>query len=62
MPYLWTQSIQFRKDGDDDENYNRNRRKGGSKKVFLVFSYHSLFEALVCKQGVRIVAMSHREV
>jgi hypothetical protein len=25
------------KDGGDDENYNRNKRKGGSKKVFWYF-------------------------
>jgi hypothetical protein len=27
-----------RKDGGDDENCNRNRRKGGPKKIFLYFS------------------------
>jgi hypothetical protein len=26
-----------RKDGGDDENYNKNRRKGGPKKVFWYF-------------------------
>jgi hypothetical protein len=31
-------------------------------KRFLVLSYHSSFEALVCKQeGVRIIAMVQRE-
>jgi hypothetical protein len=45
-----------RKDGHDDENCNRNRRKG-----VLVLSYHSSFEVLVCKQGVRIVVMAQRE-
>jgi hypothetical protein len=27
----------------------------------LVLSYYSSFEALVCKQGVRIVVMAQRE-
>jgi hypothetical protein len=30
-------------------------------KRFLVLSYHSSFEALVCKQGVRINVMAQRE-
>jgi hypothetical protein len=34
--------------------------KKGLKGV-LVLSYHYLFEALVCKQGVRIVVMAQRE-
>jgi hypothetical protein len=31
--------VQFnhRKDGDHDKNYNRNRRKGGPKKMFRYF-------------------------
>jgi hypothetical protein len=33
-----------------------------SLKGVLVLSYHSLFQALVYKQGVRIVAMTQREV
>jgi hypothetical protein len=45
-----------RKDGGDDDNYNR--RKGGPKNC-LILSYHSSFEALVCKQkGVRIITMA----
>jgi hypothetical protein len=43
-----TNSI-VRKDGGDDENCNRNRRKGEPKKLF-------------CKQGVKIVAMAQGEV
>jgi hypothetical protein len=34
--------------------------KAGLKYV-LVLSYHSSFEALVCKQGVRIIVMAQRE-
>jgi hypothetical protein len=34
--------------------------KAGQKGI-LVLSYHSSFESLVCKQGVRIVAMAQRE-
>jgi hypothetical protein len=30
-------------------------------KSGLVLFYHSLFEALVCKQGVRIIVMAQRE-
>jgi hypothetical protein len=30
-------------------------------KGLLVFFYHSSFEALVCKQGVRIVVMTQRK-
>jgi hypothetical protein len=43
-----------------DENYNRNRRKGEPKKGVLLLFYHSSFEALVCKQGVKTVAMAQR--
>jgi hypothetical protein len=50
-----------RKDGGDDENCNRNRRKCGPKKGVLVLSYHSSFEVLVCKQGVIILMMAQRE-
>jgi hypothetical protein len=61
MTYLWSQPC--RKDGNDDENYNRNGRKDKPKVVVLILSYHSSFEALVCKQeGIRIVAMIEREV
>jgi hypothetical protein len=35
-------------------------KKVGLKGV-LVLSYHFSFEALVCKQGVRIIAIAQRE-
>jgi hypothetical protein len=60
-PICGLDRFNHRKDGGDDESCNRNRRKGGPKKVFLVLSYHSSFEVLVCKQGVRIVTMAQRE-
>jgi hypothetical protein len=34
--------------------------KTGLKDV-LILSYHSLFEALFCKQGVKIITMAQRE-
>jgi hypothetical protein len=34
--------------------------KAGLKR-FLILSYHPSFEALVCKQGVRINVMAQRE-
>jgi hypothetical protein len=34
--------------------------KTGLKGV-LILSYHSLFEALFCKQGVKIITMAQRE-
>jgi hypothetical protein len=37
MPYLWTRRFNHRKDDGDDMNYNRNRRKGGPKKMFWYF-------------------------
>jgi hypothetical protein len=56
-PICGLDQFNHRKDGGDDDNYNR--RKGGPKKGILVLFYHSSFEALVCKQkGVRIVAMA----
>jgi hypothetical protein len=37
-PICGLDRFNHRKDGDDDENCNRNRRKGGPKKVFSYFS------------------------
>jgi hypothetical protein len=50
-----------RKDGGHNENCNKNKRKRQALKGVLVCSYHSSFKALICKQGVRIVAMAQRE-
>jgi hypothetical protein len=36
-PICGLDRFNHRKDGGDDENYNRNRRKDGSKKVFWYF-------------------------
>jgi hypothetical protein len=35
--HLWTRPIQSWKNSGDDENYNKNRRKGGPTKVFWYF-------------------------
>jgi hypothetical protein len=36
-PIYGLDRFNHRKDSGDDENYNRNRRKGGPKKVFWYF-------------------------
>jgi hypothetical protein len=60
-PICGLDRFNHRKDGGDAENNNRNRRKGEPKKVYWYFPIISSFEMLVCKQGVRIVAMAQRE-
>jgi hypothetical protein len=36
-------------------------KENAGLKRFLVLSYHSSFETLICKQGVRIIVMAQRE-
>jgi hypothetical protein len=49
-PICGLDRFNHRKDGGDDENCNRNRRKDAPKKMFWYFFYHSSFEALICNK------------
>jgi hypothetical protein len=59
-PICVLDQLNHRKDDGDDKN--GNKRKRWVSKGVLVLSYHSSCEALIYKQGVRIIVMIEREV